>query len=86
MDRNMPDTDSYPNPNEVFVLQSEGIKAEFRKADVSDAELLIHIYDAAFYSDYIRYGECPAYGRTKERMEQSVRILKILTKKTTVGF
>ena len=45
---------------------------EFRKADISDAEALIDIYNASFYSDYIRYGECPAYGRTKEMMEQSI--------------
>ena len=42
---------------------------EFRKAD---AELLISIYNAAFYSDYIRFGVCPAYGKTKEMMEQSI--------------
>ncbi|MBO4687435.1 MAG: GNAT family N-acetyltransferase [Clostridiales bacterium] len=45
---------------------------EFRKTEITDAELLIEIYNAAFYSDYIRYGECPAYGRTKEMMEQSI--------------
>lgn len=26
----------------------------------------------SFYSDYIRYGECTAYGKTKEMMEQSI--------------
>ncbi len=44
----------------------------FRKAEVADAELLVSIYDAAFYDDYVRYGECPAYGRTKEMMAQSI--------------
>ena len=28
--------------------------------------------DSAFYSDYIKYGECPAYGKTKEMMEKSI--------------
>ena len=51
---------------------ADTMKIEFRKADMSDAEQLIHIYDSAFYSDYIRYGECPAYGKTKEMMEQSI--------------
>ena len=46
---------------------------EFRKAETADAELLIEIYNAAFYSDYIRYGACPAYGKTKEMMEQSIK-------------
>ena len=45
---------------------------EFRKAESADAELLIDIYNASFFDDYIRYGECPAYGRTKEEMEQSI--------------
>ena len=38
------------------------MKIEYRKADIADAELLIDIYNSAFYSDYIKYGECPAYG------------------------
>ena len=45
---------------------------EYRKADIADAELLINIYNSAFYSDYIKYGECPAYGKTKEMMENSI--------------
>ena len=45
---------------------------EFRKAVPADAEVLVDIYNAAFYSDFVRYGECPAYGRTKEMMEQSI--------------
>ena len=48
------------------------LNVEFRRADISDAELLIEIYNAAFYSDYLKYGECPAYGRTREMMEQSI--------------
>ncbi len=34
--------------------------------------MLIDIYNAAFYSDYVKYGECPAYGRTRETMEKSI--------------
>ena len=49
------------------------MKIGFRKAETADAELLIDIYNAAFYSDYVRYGACPAYGKTKEMMEQSIR-------------
>lgn len=47
----------------------------YKNADISDAETLIAIYNSAFHDDYIRYGECPAYGRSKEDMEQSVRDL-----------
>ena len=45
---------------------------KYRKADIADAELLIDIYNSAFYSDYIKYGECPAYGQTKQMMERSI--------------
>ena len=48
------------------------MEIEFRKAKTADAEVLIDIYNAAFYSDYVRYGECPAYGRTVEMMKQSI--------------
>ena len=48
------------------------MKIEYRKADIADAELLIDIYNSAFYSDYMKYGECPAYGKTKEMMEKSI--------------
>ncbi len=48
------------------------MKIEYRKANIEDAELLIDIYNASFYSDYIKYGECPAYGKTKEMMEESI--------------
>lgn len=45
----------------------------YRKARPEDAELLIEIYNAAFYSDFLRYGACPGYGKTKERMAASIR-------------
>ena len=48
------------------------MEIEYRKADIADAELLIGIYNSAFYSDYLKYGECPAYGKTKEMMEKSI--------------
>ena len=35
------------------------MKIEYRQAVKEDAELLIGIYNAAFYSDYLKYGECP---------------------------
>lgn len=45
----------------------------YKSADISDADVLVEIYNSAFYDDYIRYGQCPAYGRTRENMEQSVK-------------
>lgn len=48
------------------------MKIEYRKADLADAELLVDIYNSAFYSDYARFGECPAYGKSKTMMEKSI--------------
>ena len=63
----------YLNCNDKFeVGEVLFMKIEYRKADIADAELLIDIYNSAFYSDYIKYGECPAYGKTKEMMEKSI--------------
>ena len=45
---------------------------EFRKADLTDGELLIDIYNSSFYNDYIKYGECSAYGKTREMMMCSI--------------
>ena len=45
---------------------------QYRKANIEDAGLLINIYNASFYSDYLRYGACPGYGHTKEMMEESI--------------
>lgn len=48
------------------------MEIKYRKADIEDTELLIDIYNSAFYSDYIKYGECPAYGQTRQMMERSI--------------
>ena len=45
---------------------------KYRYAKIEDAELLIEIYDASFYDDYIRYGECPGYGKTVAGMKKSI--------------
>ena len=47
------------------------MEVTYRKAVKDDADLLIEIYNSSFYDDYVFYGECPAYGQTKEQMEQS---------------
>ena len=48
------------------------METEFRKAVPEDAELLTNLYNSSFYNDYIKYGECPAYGKTREMMRQSI--------------
>lgn len=44
----------------------------YRHAVKADADLLISLYDSAFYQDFLRYGECPAYGKTRHQMEKSI--------------
>ncbi len=51
------------------------MKIDFRKTSTEDAELLVSIYNNSFYSDYLRYGKCPGYGRTKEMMEDSIKAI-----------
>ena len=48
------------------------MKISYRYANIPDAELLINIYNSAFYRDYLKYGGCPAYGKTKETMVKSI--------------
>ena len=64
------------------------MKIDYRKATAEDAELLIGIYNAAFYRDYLKYGTCPGYGKTKEMMtksiEESVKLI-ILCDEKPVG-
>lgn len=45
---------------------------EYRQAAVEDAKLLISIYNASFYDDYLRYGSCPGYGLSEKLMEESI--------------
>ena len=48
------------------------MEIQYRKAKTEDAKLLIDIYNASFYNDYIKYGECPAYGKSVQTMERSI--------------
>ena len=43
----------------VWIMRSEFMEIEYRKADIGDAERLVEIYNASFYSDYIKYGDLP---------------------------
>lgn len=45
---------------------------KYIEAKKEDADLLMEIYNTSFYDDYIRYGVCPAYGKTRAGMEESI--------------
>ena len=59
--------------HDLIVYERLAMELVFHRAKEQDAEVLIDIYNSAFYDDYIRYGQCPAYGRTKESMEKSIK-------------
>lgn len=44
----------------------------FKNSDLEEAEILIEIYNKAFYDDYIRFNGCPGYGHTVEEMKKSI--------------
>ena len=48
------------------------MKREYKHVTVEDANTLVEIYNRSFYEDYVRFGECPAYGRSIEQMEESI--------------
>lgn len=48
------------------------MKIEYKHATVEDANTLVEIYNRSFYEDYVRFGECPAYGKSIEQMEESI--------------
>lgn len=41
-------------------------------ATIEDAQVLVDIYNKAFYEDYVKYGECPGYGKSVSDMEKSI--------------
>ena len=55
------------------IEEKDKVLEEYRKAETEDAEMLVNIYNASFYSDYRRFGACPGYGKTIEMMEASIR-------------
>ena len=45
---------------------------EIKAATTEDAQLLVDIYNKAFYEDFVIYGQCPGYGRTVDDMIKSI--------------
>lgn len=43
----------------------------FKKAVKENSKLLIEINNKAYYDDYLRYGECPGYNTSIEKMEKT---------------
>ncbi|HPF86770.1 MAG TPA: GNAT family N-acetyltransferase [Candidatus Limiplasma sp.] len=45
---------------------------QFLRAVPEDADRLIAVQDQSFYADYVKYGVCPGYRRTRESMLESI--------------
>ena len=46
---------------------------QIKAATIEDAQVLVDIYNKAFYEDYVKYGECPGYGKSVSDMEKSIK-------------
>ncbi len=45
---------------------------QIKAATIEDAQVLVDIYNKAFYEDFVKYGECPGYGKSVSDMEKSI--------------
>ena len=48
------------------------MKLEIKAVTIEEAALLVDIYNKAFYEDYVKYGECPGYGKSVSDMIKSI--------------
>jgi ribosomal protein S18 acetylase RimI-like enzyme len=64
----------------IYYCKAKGIyimEIRFEKAELTDVEELINIRNSCFYEDYIRYGECPGYNLSKEKMTEIILTRKL---------
>ena len=64
------------------------MEIEFITASEDDAEKFVEVQNKSFYSDYLKYGMCPGYGRSSEDMIESMKnniAFKIIADKEVVG-
>ncbi len=50
------------------------MKIKFKRATVNDAKTIINIRNLCFYTDFIKYGECPAYNNSIESISVQLQI------------
>lgn len=49
------------------------MKIELVRAQKTDAKRLAEVYNLSFYSDYLRYEECPGYNKTEEQLLSTMK-------------
>ncbi|GFP75326.1 GNAT family N-acetyltransferase [Clostridium fungisolvens] len=53
------------------------MEIKFEIANIEDAEVLVEVRNLSFFSDYIKYGECPGYNISIESMTNTLLNTKI---------
>lgn len=48
------------------------MEIKYERATIDDVEALINVRNQCFYSDYVKYGECPGYNISKENMTKKI--------------
>lgn len=64
------------------------MKVDIIKAQAKDAGRLADVFNASFYSDYLKYGECPGYNKTEDSILESMKqhtVFKIMADGIIVG-
>lgn len=64
------------------------MKLHFERATESDAKVLVDVQDRAFYSDFVKFGECPGYGKSEDKIRESLtknQQYKIIVDNIVVG-
>jgi len=60
----------------------------FERADFEDIDILIEVQNQSFYADFVKYGTCPGYKKSRERMTKIISehfVYKILCDDIVVG-
>lgn len=61
---------------------------EIKRAQGQDAKRLAEVFNASFYNDYVKYGECPGYNKTEDSILASMKkfiVYKIIVDGIIVG-
>ena len=45
---------------------------QFERASLEDVDILISVQNQSFYSDFVKYGVCPGYNRSRDSMMESI--------------
>lgn len=64
------------------------MEVRFERATIDDVEALINVRNLSFYADYVKYGECPGYNKSKESMANAILnriVYKIICNNQIVG-